>query len=154
MRFRPFTALFGLALSAGCSDKSSTAVPLEQTTFAPTLGVDLARSLKLRPGLYYRDITPGSGAVLTAGQTVAMRYTGSFVNGAVFDSNSAPQPPFVFRLGSGQVIKGWDEGLAGMKVGGRRQLVISPELAYGPNDYGPIPGNSVLVFTVDALSAQ
>jgi FKBP-type peptidyl-prolyl cis-trans isomerase len=52
------------------------------------------------------------------------------------------------------VIKGWDQGLVGMKVGGRRQLIIPPELAYGPNDYGPIPGNSVLVFTVDAVSAQ
>jgi FKBP-type peptidyl-prolyl cis-trans isomerase len=83
-----------------------------------------------------------------------MRYVGSFADGKVFDSNPAPKPVFSFRLGSGQVIPGWDEGLVGMKVGGKRQLVIPPQLAYGPNDYGPIPGNSVLVFTVDALSAQ
>jgi FKBP-type peptidyl-prolyl cis-trans isomerase len=129
-------------------------VPIEQTTFAPSLGVNLAQSTKLPSGLTYRDITPGTGATLATGQTVGMRYTGAFVSGDVFDSNPAPKAIFSFRLGAGQVIQGWDLGLPGMKVGGRRQLIIPPALAYGPNDYGPIPGNSVLVFTVDALSAQ
>ena len=154
MHFRLLTTLLALAVSSGCSDKSPTAVSIEQTTFAPSLGVDLAASTKLPSGLYYRDITAGTGTTLAAGQTVGMRYTGSFANGDVFDSNPAPKPVFSFQLGAGQVIKGWDQGLPGMKVGGRRQLIIPPELAYGPNDYGPIPGNSVLVFTVDALSAQ
>ena len=154
MRFRLFTTLFALAAAAGCGANSPTAVPIEQTTFAPSLGVNLAQSAKLPSGLYYRDITAGTGATLAAGQTVGMRYTGTFANGDVFDSNPAPKPVFSFRLGSGQVIKGWDLGLPGMKVGGRRQLIIPSELAYGPDDYGPIPGNSVLVFTVDALSAQ
>ena len=154
MRFRLLTTLCTLALSASCGDNSPTAVPIEQTNFASSLGVDLASSSKLPSGLYYRDITPGAGATLAAGQTVGMRYTGSFANGDVFDSNPSPKPVFSFRLGAGQVIKGWDQGLPGMKVGGRRQLIIPPELAYGPNDYGPIPGNSVLVFVVDALSAQ
>ena len=114
----------------------------------------LAQSTKLPSGLYYRDITVGTGTVLAAGQTVGMRYVGYFVNGDVFDANAAPKPVFSFTLGSGQVIKGWDQGLVGMKVGGRRQLIIPPELAYGRYDYGAIPGNSVLVFTVDAVSAQ
>lgn len=153
MRFR-LLAILSCAIAAACGDFSPTAVPIERTTFDASLGVNLAQSTKLPSGLYYRDITPGTGTVLAAGQTVGMRYVGSFANGDVFDSNPAPKPIFSFTLGSGRVIKGWDQGLVGMKVGGRRQLIIPPELGYGPNDYGPIPGNSVLVFTVDALSAQ
>lgn len=154
MRFRLLTTLVAAALAAGCGSDSPTAVSIEQTTFAPSLGVDLAASTKLPSGLYYRDLTVGTGTTLASGQTVGMRYVGSFANGEVFDSNPEPKPIFSFRLGAGQVIKGWDLGLVGMKVGGRRQLIIPPELAYGSNDYGPIPGNSVLVFTVDAISAQ
>ena len=127
---------------------------IETTTFAPSLGVDLAASTKTPSGLYIRDISQGTGATLVAGQTVGMRYVGAFANGNVFDSNPAPTPAFSFRLGGGQVIKGWDEGLVGMRVGGKRQLVIPASLGYGPKDYGPIPGNSVLVFTVEALNAR
>lgn len=154
MRLRLLNLLAAAALAAGCGDSSPTAVPIEQTTFDSSLGVDLAQSTKLPSGLYYRDIALGTGTTLASGQTVGMRYAGAFANGEAFDSNPAPKPVFTFRLGTGQVIKGWDLGLVGMKVGGRRQLVIPPELGYGPNDYGPIPGNSVLVFTVDAISAQ
>ena len=154
MRFRLLTTLVAAALAAGCGSDSPTAVPIEQTTFAPSLGVNLAASTKLPSGLYYRDLTVGTGTTLASGQTLGMRYVGSFANGEVFDSNPEPKPIFSFRLGAGQVIKGWDLGLVGMKVGGRRQLIIPPELAYGSNDYGPIPGNSVLVFTVEAISAQ
>ena len=156
-RFARLLSLFTLlaaALSTACGDREQPAVPIESTTFAPALGVDLANSTKTPSGLYYRDVAVGTGPALAAGQTVSMRYVGSFADGKVFDSNPAPKPPFSFRLGSGQVIQGWDEGLVGMKVGGRRQLIIPPTLGYGPNTYGPIPGNSVLVFTVDALGAQ
>jgi FKBP-type peptidyl-prolyl cis-trans isomerase len=150
-----FALLAILCCAAACSDSSSpTAVPIDQTTFDASLGVDLTQSTKLPSGLYYRDITPGTGAALAAGQTVGMRYTGALADGSVFDANPAPKAVFSFVLGAGTVIKGWDQGLVGMKVGGRRQLIIPPELGYGPNDNGPIPGNSVLVFTVDALSAQ
>jgi len=154
-RGRAIFNAFAIALLAACGDSTPVpAVPIESTTFAPALGVDLAASRKTPSGLYVRDISEGSGATLASGQTVEMRYVGSFADGKVFDSNPAPKPPFSFRLGGGQVIKGWDEGLVGMKVGGRRQLVIPSALAYGPNDYGPIPGNSVLVFTVEALGAR
>lgn len=154
MRLPFLTTMLAAALAAGCGDNSPTAVTIEQTSFASSLGVNLAASTKLPSGLYYRDITVGTGTTLATGQTVAMRYVGSFANGSVFDSNPEPKPVFSFRLGAGQVIKGWDQGLVGMKVGGRRQLIIPPELGYGSGDYGPIPGNSVLVFTVDAVSAQ
>lgn len=148
-----YLTIIAMTLLAACG-KEHPAVSIEQTTFAPSLGVNLAASTKTPSGLYIRDVSPGTGATLESGQTVGMRYVGSFANGKVFDSNPAPKPAFSFRLGGGQVIKGWDEGLVGMKVGGKRQLVIPASLAYGPNDYGPIPGNSVLVFDVEALSAR
>ncbi len=154
MRVRQLTTLLAVALSVACGDNSPTAVPIEQTSFAPALDVNLSQSTKAPSGLYFRDLTPGTGAVLANGQSVGMRYVGSFANGAEFDSNAPPKPIFSFTLGSGQVIKGWDLGLLGMKVGGRRQLIIPPSLGYGRDDYGPIPGNSVLVFVVDAVSAQ
>lgn len=155
MRFSLFAIL--CCAAAACGDASTgprPAVPIEQTTFASVLGVNLAQSTKLPSGMYYRDITPGTGTTLATGQTVSVHYVGAFANGQVFDANQAPSAPYAFTLGSGRVIPGWDQGLVGMKVGGRRQLIIPPELAYGPNDYRGIPGNSVLVFTVDAVSAQ
>jgi FKBP-type peptidyl-prolyl cis-trans isomerase len=89
------------------------------------------------------------------GDTVSMNYTGRLENGTVFDSNVDPKfkhvEPFVFKLGAGQVIAGWDEGIVGMKVGEKKTLVIPPNKAYGPNDYGPIPGNSTLTFDVELL---
>ncbi len=133
----------------------STEVPtIETTTFAPSLGVDLTAMTKTANGLYLRDIVVGTGATVANGQRLQMRYAGYFTNGRLFDSNAAPQTPFAFTLGAGQVIAGWDQGVVGMKVGGRRQLVIPPSLGYGPNDYGPIPGNSILVFTVEVVAAQ
>jgi peptidylprolyl isomerase len=156
MRFR-LLALLCCATAAACSDTSTEplpAVPIEQTVFASSLGVNLAESTKLSSGMYYRDITVGTGATLATGQAVTVHYVGAFANGQVFDSNQAPTAPYPFTLGAGRVIPGWDQGLVGMKVGGRRQLIIPPELAYGPNDYLTIPGNSVLVFTVEAVSAQ
>jgi peptidylprolyl isomerase len=154
MRFRLLAILLCAAACGGTSTETRPAVPIEQTTFASSLGVNLAQSTKLPSGMYYRDITVGTGTTLAAGQAVTVHYVGSFANGEVFDSNQAPTAPYPFTLGAGRVIPGWDQGLVGMKVGGRRQLIIPPELAYGPNDYLSIPGNSVLVFTVDAVSAQ
>lgn len=154
MRFRLISTLFAAVLAAGCGSDSPTAVSIEQTTFDASLGVDLAHSTKLPSGLYYRDITVGTGTTLASGQRVGVQYSGALANGQVFGSQAAPTPPLSFVLGSGQVIAGWDQGLPGMKVGGRRQLVIPPELAYGSSGRGPIPPNAVLVFTVDAISAQ
>jgi peptidylprolyl isomerase len=97
-----------------------------------------------------------TGLPAQAGDTVSMNYTGRLENGVVFDSNVDPKfnhvEPFVFILGAGQVIPGWDEGIVGMKVGDKKTLVVPPEKAYGPNDYGPIPGNSTLTFDVELVS--
>jgi len=98
------------------------------------------------------------GEVAKAGDTVAMNYTGRLADGTVFDSNVDPKfqhvEPFMFTLGAGQVIAGWDEGIVGMKVGEKKTLVIPPDKAYGPNDYGPIPGNSTLTFEVELLAIK
>lgn len=97
-------------------------------------------------------------ATAKAGDTVSMNYTGRLADGTVFDSNVDPNfghvEPFVFTLGAGRVIAGWDEGIVGMKVGDKKTLVVPPEKAYGPNDYGPIPGNSTLTFEVELLAIQ
>jgi FKBP-type peptidyl-prolyl cis-trans isomerase len=97
------------------------------------------------------DLVVGQGAEATAGKTVSVHYTGTLTNGKKFDSSLDRGQPFKFPLGAGRVIKGWDQGVAGMKVGGKRKLTIPPELAYGNQDVGGglIPPNSTLVFEVE-----
>lgn len=141
-----------LALAA-CSP-TDTVTGIEDTTFAAGLGVNLAASTKTASGLYYRDITLGTGAVAAVGHTIAVHYSGALANGTIFDANGTNNTPFSFVLGAGQVIEGWDEGVVGMQVSGVRQLIIPPSLGYGVNGQGPIPGNSILVFTVTMVSTS
>ena len=113
--------------------------------------------LKFMPGgLKYYDIVVGTGATPKAGQTASMRYTGTLLDGTKFDSSyDRGQAPFDFVLGQGQVIKGWDEGVATMKVGGKRRLVIPGSLAYGPNPPTPtIPPDATLVFDVELVGVK
>ncbi len=105
-------------------------------------------------GLQYRDDAVGDGPEARAGQTVSVHYTGTLLDGRKFDSSRDRGQPFQFGLGAGQVIRGWDEGVAGMKVGGRRTLVIPPELGYGARAIGPIPPNSTLRFDVELLGVR
>jgi FKBP-type peptidyl-prolyl cis-trans isomerase len=105
-------------------------------------------------GLKYWDIKVGTGATAASGKQVKVQYTGWLENGKKFDS-SVGKPPFAFKLGAGDVIKGWDEGVVGMKVGGQRQLRIPPELGYGQRGYpGAIPPNATLIFDVELLGVQ
>jgi FKBP-type peptidyl-prolyl cis-trans isomerase len=113
------------------------------------------KMVTMKDGLKYQDVGVGKGAVATAGHQVSVHYTGKLTNGSVFDSSDKhPGPPFSFTLGAGQVIKGWDEGVAGMKVGGERKLIIPPSLGYGPDGTGPIPKNATLIFDVKLLGVQ
>jgi len=98
------------------------------------------------------DLVVGTGAAAVSGQKVTVHYTGTLTDGSKFDSSLDRGQPFSFPLGAGRVIRGWDEGVAGMKVGGKRKLVIPPEMGYGARGFPPvIPANATLVFEVELL---
>jgi FKBP-type peptidyl-prolyl cis-trans isomerase len=111
--------------------------------------------MKTASGLEYIEVEAGSGTQAEAGKTVSVHYTGKFQDGRVFDSSIPRGEPITFKLGAGNVIKGWDEGIALMKVGGKAQLIIPPALAYGERGAGGvIPPNATLVFDVELVSVK
>jgi FKBP-type peptidyl-prolyl cis-trans isomerase len=125
--------------------------------------VDAARKLgtptenevvSMDSGLEYIDVKVGEGAEANAGQMVSVHYTGWLVDGTKFDSSVDRGQPFEFPLGAGSVIKGWDEGVAGMKIGGVRKLIIPSDMGYGSEGAGPIPPNSTLIFEVELLGVR
>jgi peptidylprolyl isomerase len=127
---------------------------INTTTEEPTMtaAANDADLVTTESGLKYKELKVGAGATPTQGQTVTVHYVGTLEDGSKFDSSRDRNSPFSFKLGVGQVIKGWDEGLSTMKVGGRRQLVIPPELGYGARGAGGvIPPNAVLIFDVELL---
>jgi peptidylprolyl isomerase len=141
-----------LALAACGSDAPTAPKPplIEETTFAATLGVDLAAMTKTASGLYLRDLTVGTDTtVARPGRQATVSYAGSLTDGTKFDEGV-----FSFTLGANAVIAGFDEGVTGMHVGGKRQLVIPPALGYGARGQGPIPPNAILVFTVEVVGVK
>ena len=151
------TASLALLLAAAACGKDSTGpnVPtIEETTFASSLGITLSTFTKTGSGLYWKDLVVGSGAGATVGKKVSIHYVGSLPDGTQFDAHGPTAAPFQFTIGAGQVIGGFDEGVRGMAVGGKRQLIIPPALAYGNRAVGPIPANSILVFTIDLVAIQ
>lgn len=125
------------------SPETSTAATTEDTTAAST-----DSALKIE------DTKVGEGKEAENGKVVTVHYTGTLTDGTKFDSSHDRDEPFSFSLGSGQVIKGWEKGIQGMKVGGKRKLTIPPEMAYGANAVGAIPANSTLVFDVELLDVD
>lgn len=158
LSLRRFTALaVGAFLSAGCAAEKIVTPPiisLEQQTFASGLGINLTDPAwtKLPSGVYIRDLTVGSGATATANSVVNVFYTLWLPNGTQIDSNVGGT---AFQTGLGpnaNLIEGWKVGIPGMKVGGKRRLVIPSSLAYGPQANGSIPPNANLVFDVTLAS--
>ena len=159
--FRSIRLAGTLALTA-CGDQAAkrnnppppeavpvAAVPIESTTFAPALAVNLAASTKTPSGLYYRDLTVGTGAEAIAGKQLSVKYAGRLADGTQFDAGT-----YEFRIGAREAIDGWDVGIAGMKVGGKRQLIIPHTLGYGAAGRGPIPPYAVMVFDVELLGIK
>jgi peptidylprolyl isomerase len=103
-------------------------------------------------GLQYQELAIGEGQTAQVGDTVSVHYTGTLQNGQKFDSSLDRNTPFTFTLGRGSVIAGWEEGLLGMQVGGKRKLIIPSDLGYGPTGQGQIPPNATLIFDVELLS--
>jgi FKBP-type peptidyl-prolyl cis-trans isomerase FkpA len=155
LRFARRTALVLLAgvatVVAACSSVEAPNEDPANTAYAPSLGVDVSKMTRTPTGLYYQDLVTGTGAVADTGKTVRVYYTGWLTSGEQFDSNRN-KTPFEFVLGLNTVIKGWEEGLKGMRVAGRRRLVIPPELGYGGRTSGLIPAGSVLVFDIELVS--
>jgi FKBP-type peptidyl-prolyl cis-trans isomerase len=141
----------GLALAQTTTKKST---PTHRTTSGPTHVT--GPGITTASGLQYWNITQGTGALAIPGKKVKVDYTGWLTSGKKFDSSVGTGHPFEFTLGNHEVIKGWDEGIAGMKVGGKRQLRIPPDLAYGASGTpgGPIPPNATLIFDVRLVGVE
>jgi len=115
----------------------------------------MADQVTTSSGLKYEDIEAGTGPAAQRGQKAKVHYTGWLTSGQKFDSSKDRNDPFEFTLGAGQVIRGWDEGVAGMKVGGKRKLTIPPDLGYGASGAGGvIPPNAELIFEVELLGVR
>ena len=120
---------------------------IEDANFAASLGINLANMTKTASGLYYEDIEVGDGEPAAAGNDVRVGYSGRLSDGTQFDSGQFP-----FRLGAGQVVAGFDEGVTGMRVGGIRRILIPPALGYGNRGSGPVPPGAILIFRIELQS--
>jgi peptidylprolyl isomerase len=123
---------------------------MPQSKPVPTPKMDNATATQLK----IEDTQPGTGQEVKSGDTVVIHYNGTLTDGTKFDSSYDRGEPFETQIGTGQVIKGWDQGVVGMKVGGKRKLTIPPDLGYGAQGAGPIPPNSTLIFEVELVGIK
>lgn len=141
---------------------SAISTPTGQTnppsaTVLPTtasIPQETTSALTMDNGLKIEDEVVGNGVEAVSGKKVTVNYVGNLTDGTKFDSSYDHGTPFSFNLGAGEVIPGWDQGVAGMKVGGKRKLTIPPSLGYGAQGAGPIPANSTLIFEVELLGVE
>jgi len=148
MRLRPILALAVFLAACGPTERA-------RGGFSADLGVDTTTMTRAPAGFWYTDVTAGQGKEATSGSTVTVHYTGWLPSGRKFDSSRDRGEPFAFTIGAGQVITGWDEGVKGMREGGRRKLVLPPAMAYGEAGAPPdIPANATLVFDVEVLKVD
>jgi FKBP-type peptidyl-prolyl cis-trans isomerase len=146
-------ALAGVSVAQTAAKKTAAKPPAKSAPSGPTKVT--GAPTKTASGLEYWDIKVGTGAVAQTGKQVKVDYTGWLTSGRKFDSSVGTGRPFDFMLGASQVIKGWDEGIVGMKVGGKRQLRIPPDLAYGAAGHPPqIPASSTLIFDVRLVDVK
>jgi peptidylprolyl isomerase len=148
----PFSTLFIIAIVAVSFATCFTACTKPKRDVAKLVELQQMDTIKTASGLEYADITVGTGASPVQGSRVTVHYTGVLENGKKFDSSVDRDEPFVFPIGMGQVIAGWDEGVMSMKVGGKRRLIIPSNLGYGTRGAGGvIPPNATLIFDVELL---
>ena len=153
--YRLVTVTLMAALAFGCEHKQEAASAPAASGEKATAMSDTGTMEKTASGLQYTDTKVGAGASPQTGQTAVVHYTGWLLDGTKFDSSRDRGQPFEFAIGRGQVIKGWDEGVATMKVGGLRTLIIPPELGYGARGAGGvIPPNATLKFEVELLQIR
>jgi FKBP-type peptidyl-prolyl cis-trans isomerase FkpA len=145
-----------LAAAVACDTGADEGPAEEQVAreYAPELNVDLDRMERADGGLYYEDVVEGTGEEAESGRTVVVHYTGWLPDGTQFDSSRDRAQPFETMIGMGHVIRGWDEGIPGMREGGQRRLVIPYGMAYGPAGRGAIPPEATLVFDVELLEVR
>ncbi len=146
-----FLALVLSLAPAGCGDDSTGPKDPTDLNFAASLGVNLAEMTKTASGVYYKDLVVGQGAEAAPGEEVTVHYTGWLHDGTKFDSSVDRGQPATFTLDN-NVIPGWQEGVPGMRVGGKRKLVIPSDLAYGATGRPGIPPHATLVFDVELLA--
>lgn len=143
--------LLSMAIGSGSTAPSSNVAIAQPLNSVTMLAQQAPETIELDSGLQYVDLEVGKGAIAQSGQIALVHYTGTLEDGTVFDSSWSRNWPFDFPLGEGRVIRGWDEGVQGMRVGGRRRLTIPADLAYGNQEVGPIPPNSTLIFEVELV---
>ncbi len=139
-----------LLTASACGSESGDPTKVK---YNPALGVNLEAMNRSPTGLYTQDLVVGTGAAASSGRTAIVHYSGWLPNGTLFGTSRNGQP-FSFVVGQGIVIRGWDEGVSDMRVGGQRRLVIPSLLGYGDTERGAIPANSVLIFDVELLGVQ
>ena len=163
---RTVFALLLLTVGAACRGSDTDAETVETVgsetaglavspDFAAELGVNLENMTRSTSGLYTQDLTEGVGLSARPGHLVAIRYTGWIPNGEQFDSSEDDPEPYTFPLGVGRAIEGWEEGIAGMRIGGKRRLVIPPQLGYGSRGVpGDVPPNATLVYDIELVDIR